>query len=170
MELGLLLIQLVVGLFVASHGIVKLTGWGFGPGGAAGYLESVGLRHGRVAAVAAGLAETGGGIALAAGFGTPVAAALVVATMIVALRTDHRGKGFWVFLGGGEYALATAAVALGLAFNGAGAWSLDAAIGWELNGLAWGLGAAGAAVIGAAGVLTVLGGRRPARVAVGAAG
>jgi putative oxidoreductase len=46
-----------------------------------------------------------------------------------------------------------ATVALGLAFNGAGKWSLDHAIGWDVSGLWWGIGATGAALVGAAGVL-----------------
>ena len=45
--------------------------------------------------------------------------------------------------------LTVAVVAIGLAFNGAGAWSLDAAIGWDADGLAFGLGAAVAALVGA---------------------
>jgi hypothetical protein len=42
-----------------------------------------------------------------------------------------------------------------LAFNGAGAWSVDAAIGWDVAGLAWGLGAVGVAAAGAAGTLAL---------------
>ena len=44
-------------------------------------------------------------------------------------------------------------VAIGLAFNGPGAWSIDNALNLDTNGLAWGLAATGAALIGAAGVL-----------------
>ena len=169
MEVGLLLIQAVVGTFVAAHGITKLTGWVFGGrDAAAGYIESVGLTHGRLNATVGGTAELVGGVALAAGFLTPVAAALIASAMIVALRTDHRGKGFWIFAGGGEYALTTLAVAIGLAFNGAGPWSVDAAIGWDVNGVAWGLGALGAAVISAGGVLATFR-ERLARVTAGAA-
>jgi putative oxidoreductase len=55
--------------------------------------------------------------------------------------------------------LTIAAVVIGLAFNGAGAWSVDAALGLDLNGVVWGLGAAGAALIGFVGVLAVFRGR-----------
>jgi putative oxidoreductase len=71
-------------------------------------------------------------------------------------RTDHRGKGFWIYAGGAEYVLTNAIVVVGLAFNGAGHWSLDNAIGWDVAGLWWGVGTAVAAVIGAASSLVLL--------------
>jgi putative oxidoreductase len=86
---------------------------------------------------------------------TPGAAALIAATMLVAARTDHAGKGFWIYNGGNEYVLTNTAVVLGLAFSGAGEWSVDNAIGWDVTGVAWGLAALGAAVLGAAGVLAL---------------
>jgi putative oxidoreductase len=92
---------------------------------------------------------------LAAGLFTPLAALLIAATMLVAARTDRAGKGLWIFAGGSEYVLTIAAVALGLAFNGAGAWSVDAAIGWDVAGLAWGLIASGGALAAAASVLAL---------------
>jgi hypothetical protein len=46
--------------------------------------------------------------------------------------------------------LTVAAVALGLAFNGAGAWSLDAAIGWQVAGVVWGLATTGVALVAGA--------------------
>lgn len=158
MEIGLLLIHVFVGALVAAHGAQKLLGWfnGFGVSGTAGYMESVGLRPGRLMAAAAGATEIAGGLALAAGLATPVAAALVAAVMFVAARTDHAGKGLWIYNGGAEYVLTNAAVAIGLAFNGAGTWSVDHAIGWDPSGVAWGLGALGLALAGAAFVLGVV--------------
>ena len=120
------------------------------------YMESVGLRHGRLAAAAAGDSELIGGALLVPGLATPLAATLLAATMLVAARTDHRGKGFWIYNGGTEYVLTNAVVVLGLAFNGAGRWSLDHAIGWDVAGLWWGAGAAATAVIGAMGTLAWL--------------
>ena len=157
METGLLLIHVVVGLLLAAHGAQKLFGvlGGFGVGGTGGYLESLGLRPGRPLAVAAGATELAGGLLLAAGLFTPLAAALIAATMLVAARTDHRGKGLWIFNGGSEYVLTVASVAVGLAFAGAGEWSLDAAIGWDVAGLWWGVGALGVALVGGAAVLAV---------------
>ncbi len=157
MEIGLLLIHLAIGASLAAHGAQKLFGWfgGYGIAGTAGYLEGFGLQHGRLLAVGAGAAELGGGLLLAAGLATPLAAALIAATMLVAARTDHAGEGYWIYNGGAEYVLTVAVVAIGLAFNGAGAWSFDAAIGWDVDGLAFGLGAAVAALAGASGVLAV---------------
>jgi putative oxidoreductase len=150
MQVGLLLIHVVIGVLLAGHGAQKLFGifGGYGLEGTGGYMEGFGLRPGKPFAAAAGAAELTGGLLLAVGLFTPLAAALIAATMLVAARTDHAGKGLWIFNGGAEYALTVAAVVLGLAFNGAGAWSLDAVIGWHVSGLAWGLGAAGAALAG----------------------
>jgi putative oxidoreductase len=155
MEVGLFLIHAVIGSFVAAHGSQKLFGilGGFGLEGTGQYLEGFGLRPGRLFAFAAGSAELIGGLAFAAGFFTPGAAALIAATMLVAARTDHAGKGFWIYNGGNEYVLTNTAVVIGLAVQGAGEWSADNAIGWDVAGLAWGLGALGAAVLGAVGVL-----------------
>ena len=157
MEVGLFLIHAVIGGFVAAHGSQKLFGilGGFGIEGTGRYLEGVGLRPGKLFALAAGSAELVGGLAFAAGLFTPGAAALIAATMLVAARTDHAGKGFWIYNGGNEYVLTNTAVVLGLAFSGAGEWSVDNAIGWDVTGVAWGLAALGAAVLGAAGVLAL---------------
>jgi putative oxidoreductase len=157
MEVGLLVIHVAIGSFVAAHGAQKLFGilGGYGLDGTGQYLEGFGLRPGKLFAFGAGSAELVGGVALAAGFFTPGAAALVAATMLVAARTDHRGKGFWIYNGGYEYVLTNAAVVIGLAFNGAGTWSVDNAIGWKVAGVAWGIGALGVAIVGAAGVLLV---------------
>src|SRR5690242_1008340 len=157
MQVGLLLIHAVIGALLAGHGAQKLFGifGGYGLEGTGGYMEGFGLRPGKPYAAAAGAAELTGGLLLASGLATPLAAALIAATMFVAARTDHAGKGLWIFNGGAEYVLTVAAVAIGLAFNGAGAWSLDAAIGWHAAGVAWGLGALGAALLGSAGALAL---------------
>ena len=158
METGLFLVHVVIGSFFLAHGGQHALGL-LGGGGITGtgeYMESVGLRHGRLAAAAAGGSELVGGALLVLGLATPLAATLLAATMLVAARTDHRGKGFWIYNGGTEYVLTNAVVVLGLAFNGAGRWSLDHAIGWDVAGLWWGAGAAATAVIGAMGTLAWL--------------
>jgi putative oxidoreductase len=165
MELGLFLIHVVIGSFVAAHGSQKLFGilGGYGLEGTGQYMEGFGLRPGKLFAYAAGSAELVGGVAFAAGFFTPGAAALIAATMLVAAVTDHAGKGFWIYNGGNEYVVSNAVVVTALAFNGAGAWSVDSAIGWDVAGVAWGFGAMAVAVIGAGGVLAI---RAHARSAV----
>ena len=156
MELGLFLIQAVVGLLLMGHGAQKLFGWfgGYGIEGTGGFFEgSLGMRPGRLMATAAGGAEFFGGLLLALGLAVPLAAVLIASTMFVAIRTAHRGKGLWVSDNGAELPLTYAVVAIGLAFNGAGQWSLDHAIGWDVAGLEWGLGALAVAIVGAAGAI-----------------
>jgi len=157
MELGLLIVRVVVGALLVGHGSQKLFGWfgGYGLKGTGGYMESFGLRPGPLFALTAGAAELTGGLLFGAGLLTPVAAAMVASTMLVAARTDHAGKGLWIFNGGAEYVVTNAAVVIGFAFAGAGDWSLDHAIGWDVAGAWWGLAAAFAAVLGGGSVLAV---------------
>ncbi len=155
MEEGLLLVRVVIGTLLAAHGAQKLFGilGGYGLEGTGAYMEGFGLRPGKFFAGAAGASELVGGLLLAVGFITPVAATLIASTMFVAARTDHAGKGVWIFNGGAEYVVTVAAVVIGLAFGGAGSWSLDAAIGWDVAGVAWGLGALGVSLVAAATIL-----------------
>ncbi len=157
MEVGLFLIHVVVGALVAAHGAQKLFGVFGGPGraGFGGFLGSLGLRSTGPLAGAAGASELVGGVLLALGLATPLAALLIVSVMIVAARTAHAGKGVWVSEGGWELPLVYGVVALGLAANGAGQWSLDAVIGWEVAGVLWAAGALVLGVLGAASVLTL---------------
>jgi putative oxidoreductase len=158
MEIGLLVIRLVVGLALAAHGAQKLFGWfgGHGIAGTGGFFESLGLRPGNAMAVTAGLGEFAGGLGLAAGFLTPLAAAVVIATMLTASLTFHAGKGFFATEGGYELPVTYAAVAAGLAFTGAGRISIDHAVGlYAWYGPRWGLIALGLGLAGAAGALAV---------------
>jgi putative oxidoreductase len=150
MEFGLLLLRAVVGLLMAAHGAQKLFGWfdGHGIEGTGGFLESLGWRPGRPFAVLLGAAELLGGLALALGFATPVAAALLAGVLANAAWTVHRRNGLWNTEGGYEFPLTLAAAALALAFTGAGALSLDAALGWALAGTGWGLTALALGALG----------------------
>jgi putative oxidoreductase len=157
MELGLFLLHVVPGLLLMGHGSQKLFGWlgGHGPEGTGQFMDSLGMRPGKRMALAAGANEFGGGLLLALGLLTPLAAVLIASTMLVASLTAHRGKGLWVTNNGFELPLVYGVVAVGLAFNGAGQWSLDHAIGWDVAGLWWGLGALAAAIAGAVTVVAV---------------
>lgn len=128
LALALLIIRLVLGITMMAHGAQKLFGWfgGYGPKGTGGWLESLGIKPGVAMAVLAGLAEFGGGLLVAAGLFTPVGAALLILTMIVAIASVHAKNGFWSTAGGYEYNLLLIAVAVGLILSGAGAYSLDA--------------------------------------------
>jgi putative oxidoreductase len=157
MHTGLFLIQLTVGALVFGHGAQKLLGWfgGFGLDGTAGYMESIGLRHGRLMAGVGGANEMLGGALVATGLFMPLGAALIGAAMVVASRTDHRGKGLWIWNYGSEHVLTNAAVVVGLAIAGPARWSLDNAIGWDVHGLGWGIGAAAAALVGGGSVIAL---------------
>jgi putative oxidoreductase len=161
MHLGLFLIHVGVGLLIAAHGSQKLFGLfgGHGLEGTGGMMESFGLVPGRRMALGAGVTELVGGLLLALGLLVPLAAALIAAMCVVAARTAYAGRGLWHANGGWEYVLVLATVAVGLAFNGAGQWSLDHAIGWDVSGFWWGIGAAVVALIGATAVLTGARGR-----------
>jgi putative oxidoreductase len=128
MNLGLLLIRLVVGLTFMGHGAQKLFGWfgGYGPKGTGGWMESIGMKPGVLMAVLAGLSELIGGLLFAAGLLTPIGAALILITMVIAIVKVHGQNGYWVTSNGYEYNLMIIAVAVGVALIGAGAYSLDA--------------------------------------------
>lgn len=150
MSIGLLILRLVVGLTLAAHGAQKLFGWfgGYGVAGTGQFMEQLGFRPGRLYAAQAGLAEVLGGLFLATGFLTPAAAAMVGAVMLVAGVSAHIKKGFFAHNGGYEYTLVLGATALGLAFTGPGAFSLDGALGISWSGEAWGLAALVAGLVG----------------------
>ncbi|TCP58286.1 putative oxidoreductase [Tumebacillus sp. BK434] len=126
MNLGLLIIRLVIGLLFIGHGAQKLFGWfgGYGLKGTGGWLESIGVKPGVLAALLAGLAELIGGALFAAGVFTPIGAALIVITMLVAIVTVHGKNGLWSTSNGMEYNLVLIAAAVGVALTGPGAYVL----------------------------------------------
>jgi hypothetical protein len=76
------------------------------------FMEQIGFRPLRLQAALAGLVEAGGGLLLAVGLFSPLAAAMVISVMLVATVTVHLAKGFFIQNGGCEYNLALAAGAL----------------------------------------------------------
>jgi len=152
MALGLLILRLVVGLTMAAHGAQKLFGWfgGYGLAGTGGFLEQLGFVPGRRHALFAGLAEFGGGLLLALGLATPLAAMLITSVMFVAIATVHIKHGFFNSNQGYEYNLTVAVVAVSVAMIGAGPFSVDGALRLQDAGPVWGLGALLAAVVGGA--------------------
>jgi putative oxidoreductase len=147
-EYGLLLLRLVVGLLFAAHGAQKLFGWfgGGGPQGTAAFFSSLGYRWPARLAIVAGLSELGGGLLLATGLLTPVAAFLLATMMLNAIATVVFPKGF---IGGYEFELTLLTVAVALAATGPGEISLDDAIGWadNITGIAWASLVLGSAIV-----------------------
>ena len=133
MAVGLFLIRVVVGMLLIGHAAQKLFGWfgGHGLAGTGAFFHGIGYRPGRRLALLAGLAELAGGLLLTLGLLTPLAAAIIVGTMIAAAAT-HMRNGLWVQNGGYETPLLYAVTALGVAFTGSGGVSLD-----RLFGLNW---------------------------------
>src|SRR3977135_3190384 len=143
MTLGLLVLRIIVGALFVGHGAQKLFGFfgGHGLDGTGAFFASLGLRPGRMVALAAGLGELTGGALFALGLLTPLAATLLIAVMVTAIATVHGRNGVWVTNGGFEYNLVLAAVAFAVASIGAGNWSLDHVLGLHVAGAEWALGA-----------------------------
>ena len=94
---GILLVRLLFGVAIAAHGSQKLFGWfgGYGLKGTGGFIETLGFRPGVVFAAMTGLSEFVGGLLLAVGLFTPLGAAIVLGTMIVAMVSVHLKNGFF---------------------------------------------------------------------------
>jgi putative oxidoreductase len=148
MSYGILLLRLVVGVAFVGHGTQKLFGWfgGYGPEGTGGFFASKGYRAPVLMAVAAGLAEAGGGTLLGLGFATPLAAALLATVMINAIASVTLKKGFML---GSEIEITYLTIAVSLAAIGPGRFSIDRAIGWDdnISGVWWGVAALGVALV-----------------------
>jgi putative oxidoreductase len=159
MDLALLVLRVVIGVLFFAHGTQKVFAWfgGYGIDGTAGFMESLGLRPGRLHAWVSGLGETIGGLLLALGLLTPAGSAMAIAVMTTAIITVHGTKGFFNTEGGYEFNLTLIAAAFALAGLGPGKWSLDNAFGIDWTGTGWALIALGAGVL--AGIGAVLQGR-----------
>jgi putative oxidoreductase len=127
LDLGLLVLRLGVGLPFALHGFQKLFGWFDGGGfrGTSGWFASLGFGDGRAATLLAGTGEIVGGLGLATGLLTPLAAAAVAGTMTTAAFVNNAENGYWSVVKGWELNGYLVVVAAALAVAGPGALSLD---------------------------------------------
>lgn len=147
-DVGLLVLRAVAGLTLAAHGYQKF----FAGGRIAGtgrWFDSMGMRPGRVHALAAATTEIGAGVLFALGALTSLAGAAFVALMLVAGYTVHRDNGFFSVRSGWEYNLILATIGAAVGTTGAGAYSLDhlASLTPVFSGLAGLLIAAGGGVL-----------------------
>src|SRR3954467_6306338 len=94
--LALLIMRLSLGITVMAHGYRHVFGGGKIKG-TAGWFESLGMRPGVFHAWLASLTQMGAGFMLVVGLFTPVAAAALMGTILVALITNHWKNGFWIF-------------------------------------------------------------------------
>ena len=128
-DIALLAFRCAIGAVMFAHGWNHLFRGGKVQG-TAGWFESLGMRPGILHAWVASLAELAAGISLVLGLLTPLGAAAVVGTMTVALVTNHRGNGFFIFRPGEgwEYVMTLIACGVALGAVGPGQWSLDEAL------------------------------------------
>jgi putative oxidoreductase len=133
-EIGLLVLRVTLGLVMAGHGAQKLFGWWGGPGlsGFSGWLDSLGMRPARPWAVLAALVEFAGGLAVAVGVVTPIAALVLAGDLLVAILLAHLPNGFWNVAGGYEFPLVLVATFVAISLIGPGIYSVDNVIGITL--------------------------------------
>jgi len=126
-------LRVLAGLMLVPHGSQKLFG-AFGGYGveATGQFFAAKLGLPAPLALLAGVIEVFGGIALALGLLTRLAAILVVGLMAVAIVAVHLPAGYFWTNGGFEYPLLWGAVALYFAVRGGGRISVDGLIGREI--------------------------------------
>ena len=130
-SLAVLILRLALGGLLSGHGAQKLFGHFEGPGleGTSGWMESIGLRPGRLWAVLAGLSEFGGGILMVLGLLNPIGPLGAIGSMVMATVKVHSDKPIWVTEGGAELPVTNMAIATALMLNGPGKYSLDRALG-----------------------------------------
>ena len=160
-DLGLLILRLTIGLTFAGHGAQKAFGWWNGPGlaGWRGAITRMGFQPVELFVALSIGAELVGGLFLAVGLFTPLAAMVLVGQLVVIVSKAHLPKGFWNTNGGYEYPIALAASVIAITFIGAGSISLDQAIGLAFSDSV----RAGFLLIGLLGGLIALGASRIAQ-------
>src|SRR5438128_4829144 len=102
LNLAALILRIALGATMMAHGWNHAFGGGRLPG-TARWFESIGIRPGRVHALAATVTELGAAVLLFTGLLTPLAAAAVIGTMAVALVANHLRNGFFIFRPGEGY-------------------------------------------------------------------
>jgi putative oxidoreductase len=111
------LLRIVVGFTFACHGAQKL----FGVLG--------GTRADKPLMQLAGVIEFGGGVLIALGLFTGIAAFIASGEMAVAYFRVHAHGSFWPIINKGELAVVYCFLFLYIAAHGAGRWSLDGVMG-----------------------------------------
>ncbi len=130
-DLGLFALRVGFGASMFAHGWNKLRSPS-GLDGTAAWFASIGFKWARPQARIASLSEMSAGVLLAFGLFHPLACAIFVALMVVAIVTVHWRVGYFIFLpnGGWEYCASIIVVASALSLTGPGSISLDSA--WSL--------------------------------------
>lgn len=135
MDFALLVLRIVFGLIFFGHGAQKLFGWFGGRGieGTEKMLSKLNVYPTRIWAIIVGLSEALGGLGLAFGFLTPLAAALIIGVMLVAMIKVHWQFGMWNANRGIEFPLINLVLAAFLGLIGPGLLSIDALLNFDLS-------------------------------------
>lgn len=125
---GLLVLRVGFAIVMLAHGLPKLRGIG----NVAGFFGQLKIPAPVLFAWVVALLETVGAVLIAAGLSTRYFAAANIVTMFVAIRAAKIGMMKKAFSGdnGWELEFSLLVIALGLALSGAGAYSVDAGLGW----------------------------------------
>lgn len=134
----LTVLRLVLGVVFLAHGSQKMLGWfgGYGFKGTMGFFTQA-MHIPAVFAFLAIAAEFFGGLGLLLGLLSRIAAFGITVTMLVAIFMVHLPNGLFMNWTGQqkgegiEYHLLVLAITIALMIRGAGAFSLDRAIGGE---------------------------------------
>jgi putative oxidoreductase len=127
---GYAFMRFCVGAIIVPHGYTKL--FQGAVGGAAGMIAKLGLEPSVGWAYFVGVVEFVGGIFLAIGLLTRLAAAALVVEFAVIVFAIKFASGFFAFRNGFEFELLLGLLCLGIFFKGGGKFSVDRAIGKEL--------------------------------------
>jgi putative oxidoreductase len=132
----LTLMRLILGIVFFAHGSQKVLGWfgGYGFSGTMGFFTSM-MHIPAVFAFLAIMAEFLGGLGLILGLLARIAAFGITVNMLVAIFLVHIHNGFFMNWGGNqkgegiEYHLVVIAITIAIMVRGAGAFSVDGALG-----------------------------------------
>jgi len=129
------LVRVAAGAFLIPHGAQKLFGafGGYGLEATGQFFQTqLGFANGYLAALGVGSVEVFGGLLLALGLFTRLAAGSIAVMLAVAAVTVHIGNDFFWTDGGWEYPVFWAIIALMFVVRGGGQYSLDRLIGREI--------------------------------------
>jgi putative oxidoreductase len=118
------LLRIVSGLLFACHGAQKLFGVLGGAGGQPGATVEIFSLMGL-----GGIIELFGGLMIALGLLTSVAAFIASGMMAVAYFMVHAPRGFWPVQNGGELAIVYCFLFLYFAAHGSGPWGIGGLMG-----------------------------------------
>ena len=127
-------VRLAAGLILAPHGAQKLFGWFGAPPmqGYVGFFTNLGLTPAEPWVYFVGAVEFIGGLLLAIGLFTRIAAAAIAIQMLYIVFFINWANGFfWTPKAGIEYPLLWGIVALAFFIMGGGRYSVDRSIGKE---------------------------------------